>query len=502
MNWIMVTALILPAMTASFGLLFWSRTLIQSWIALTGSALLLALSSYLLIQVDQSGILVAQIGNWPAPFGIALVADHFSAIMVLIAGIIGFTVHLYSIAEIDPERRSLGYFPLLNMLLLGVNGAFLAGDIFNLYVWFEVLVISSFVLLGMGRDKEQIRGSVSYVVLNLLASTFLLAGIGIVYGMTGALNFADLSVRVKDLQQPSLLTVAAMFFLVAFGIKAAVFPLFFWLPASYHTPPVAISALYAGLLTKVGVYALIRMFTLIFIQDTWLTHSLLLIISGLTMIVGVLGAVAQTEFRKVLSFHIVSQIGYMILGLAFYTPLGIAGSVFYIVHHIIVKSNLFLVSGVVRTLQGSFELKALGGLYRTRPFLGLLFLIPALSLAGVPPLSGFWAKLFLARAGFQSHQYLLVSIALLVGLLTALSMNKIWIEAFWKPAPPDARLHSQATAGGKAFFFMMAPIVLLASITVILGLNGEFLMSLAMKTSNELLDHTQYVQAVLGGKST
>ena len=217
--------------------------------------------------------------------------------------------------------------------------------------------------------------------------------------MAGTLNMADLARKLAHVEQPGVITVISMLFLVAFGVKAAVFPLFFWLPASYHTPPAAVSAIFAGLLTKVGVYALIRVFTLIFVQDTGYTHTLILIIAGLTMLTGVLGAVAQNEFRRILSFHIISQIGYMIMGLGLFSSLALAGSVFFIAHNIIAKTNLFLISGLAYRLRGTYDLHALGGLYAAYPVVALLFLIPALSLAGLPPLSGFAAKLILVRAG-------------------------------------------------------------------------------------------------------
>jgi multicomponent Na+:H+ antiporter subunit D len=377
-----------------------------------------------------------------APFGITLVADLLSAIMVVLAGLMGLAVAVYSLASIDQQREAFGYYPLLHILLMGVCGAFLTGDIFNLYVWFEVMLIASFVLLALGSERPQIEGAIKYVTLNLMSSAIFLAAVGILYGVVGTLNMADLAVKLPTVTPPGLVTTLAMLFLVAFGVKAAVFPLFFWLPASYHTPPVAVSAIFAGLLTKVGVYAMIRVFTLLFVQNVGYTHTLILVMAGLTMLTGVLGAVAQNEFRRILSFHIVSQIGYMIMGLGLCTRLALAGSVFYIVHHIIMKTNLFLVSGVAYRLRGTFELKDLGGLYQAHPLLALLFLIPALSLAGMPPLSGFFAKLVLLQAGLEMGQYVIVAVALAVGLLTLVSMTKIWAEAFWKPAQTRLPLSS------------------------------------------------------------
>jgi multicomponent Na+:H+ antiporter subunit D len=253
--------------------------------------------------------------------------------------------------------------------------------------------------------------------------------------------------------------------------------------------------MFAGLLTKVGVYALIRVFTLIFVHDTGWTHSLLLAIAGATMLTGVLGAVAQSEIRRILSFHIVSQIGYMILGLGLFTRLALAGSVFYIIHHIIVKTNLFLVGGVVQRLHGSFELRALGGLYATRPLLAALFLVPALSLAGVPPLSGFFAKLALVRAGLEAGHFALVAVALVVGLLTLFSMTKIWAEAFWKPAPAGAASGDRRPGDLRV---LIAPAAVLAGLTIAIGLAAEPVFVLSARAADQLLDRHAYVHAVLG----
>jgi multicomponent Na+:H+ antiporter subunit D len=286
-------------------------------------------------------------------------------------------------------------------------------------------------------------------------------------------------------------------FMIAFGVKAAVFPLFFWLPAAYHTPAISVSAIFAGLLTKVGVYALIRTFTLIFTTDVAYTHTILLWVAAFTMVTGVLGAAAMNDFRRILSFHIVSQIGYMILGLALFTPLAIVGAVFYLVHHIIVKANLFLVAGVARRIAGSTELDRIGGLYTYAPFLGLLFLIPAFSLAGFPPLSGFWAKYVLVKASLDAEVYWIAAVALVVGLLTIYSMTKIWGNAFWKPHPAGAtpRLSDMTGLERSA---LLTPIAALAILTCIIGLFPQPFVDFATRSAEQLLDPTAYVTAVLG----
>ncbi len=499
MTLLLVLPIVIPLATAAITLVAWNSYRLQRIVPAIGGLALLAAGLGLLNAVATRGIQVVQLGNWPAPFGITLVADLFSAMMVAVTGLMGAAVAIYSLVAIDEERERYGYHPLVHALLAAVCGAFLTGDLFNLYVWFEVMLMASFVLLALGGDRPQIEGAMKYVTLNLVASAFFLAAVGILYGIAGSLNLADLAVKLEQGTEPGVTTVVAMLFLVAFGIKSGVFPLFFWLPASYHTPPVVVSALFAGLLTKVGVYALIRVFTLLFVHDVGYTHTLILVVAGLTMVTGVLGAVSQNDFRRILSFHIVSQIGYMVMGLGLFTRMALAGSVFYIVHHIIVKTNLFLVSGVVERLRGTLQLGALGGLYQSRPLLAGLFLVPALSLAGLPPFSGFFAKLALLHAGFQSEQYLIVAVALAVGLLTLVSMMKIWAEAFWKPLPPDSDATDLASAG--SLRLMIGPIAVLATLTVLIGLGAGPVFELSLRAADQLLDREAYIRAVLGDGS-
>lgn len=494
MSWVLSLPLIIPFATAVFAFLLRNSPL-GRWTSLVGSSVGLVASIALMSTVLHHQVITGQMGNWPAPFGITLVADLLSAVMVLITAITGIAVAIYAIGDIDETRERLGYHALFQVLIAGVTGAFLTGDLFNLYVWFEVMLIASFGLLVLGGSREQIDGGVKYVTLNLISTIMFLTGIGLIYGLTGTLNLADLSGKLDAVENQGLVTVIAMLFMVAFGVKAAVFPLFFWLPASYHTPSFAVSAVFAGLLTKVGVYALIRTFTLLFDGDVGLTHTILLWVAGFTMVTGVLGAAIQNDFRKILSFHIVSQIGYMIMGLALLTPLALLGAVFYLLHHIIVKANLFLIAGVAKQLTGSTELAKIGGLYRSSPLLAALFLIPAFSLAGFPPLSGFWAKYILVKASLDEELWFLAFVALAVGLMTIFSMTKIWAEVFWK-AHPDGRQPALSGLVGRTS--LIVPIAGLALMTMVVGLMPEPFVTFAEQSAAQLLDPTPYITTVLG----
>jgi multicomponent Na+:H+ antiporter subunit D len=314
----------------------------------------------------------------------------------------------------------------------------------------------------------------------------------VLYGMVGTLNMADLAVKLAPLGESDLVLSSAVIFLVAFGIKAGVFPFYFWLPSSYHVTPTPVAAVFAGLLTKVGVYACIRVFTLVYAGHQEFLSSLLLPIGVLTMITGVFGAASQFYIPRILSFHIISQIGYMIVGLGFFTRGALAATVFYIVHHILVKANLFLIGGIIGRKTGSQALEKTGGLYKKAPLLGLLFLIPAMSLGGIPPLSGFFAKFALVREGLALHQWTVIAACLAVGLLTLYSMVKIWNEAFWKDAPAGERQPDRPVP-----LMMMLPAIALAACTVMFGVFPDVFMDVALRAADQLSNPAAYIEAVL-----
>lgn len=458
--------------------------------AVAGTALLLAASVYILINVREEGILVMNVGNWSAPIGIPLVVDLYSAIMLVMTGIIGFCVALYAIHNIGEQRERHHFHALFYALLLGVNGSFITGDIFNLFVWFEVMLMASFCLLVLGNERPQLEGAIKYITLSLISSFFFVAGIGLIYGETGTLNMADLARIIKE-DNSMLMNTSAMLFFIAFGIKAAIFPFYFWLPASYHTPPIAISAVFAGLLTKVGLYAMIRFFTLFFIHNDAFWHTLLLATACATMLIGVIMAASQNDIRRILSFHIISQIGYMIMGLGLFTPLAIGGAIYFTFHNVMAKTNAFLVAGIVNHLKGSYDLKALGGLYRERPGVALLFFIPAMALAGLPPLSGFFGKFILIKAGLESEQYFVTFIALLVSIITLFSMVKIWGKAFWKE-------NGKPVFDKKLNITLVLPCIILAFVSIGLGLAANYCIELATAAAEQLMHPHYYIEAVLG----
>ncbi|WP_194777842.1 proton-conducting transporter transmembrane domain-containing protein [Pararhodonellum marinum] len=480
-------------------LFFWKKKNAQKLISVLGNLISVGIAIWLFYIVWENGIYFTQAGDWDAPYGIPIVADTLSAVMVLLTGICGLAVSVFSVGSVRNARVNFGYFPILHFLLMGLNGAFLTGDIFNLYVWFEVIIISSFVLLTIGGEKSQIEGSIKYVTMNLLASSIFLTAIAILYGLTGSLNMADLSLKVAALENRGLVNVTAFLFFVGFGIKSAVFPLYFWLPASYHTPPPAISAIFGGLLTKVGVYALFRIFSLIFIPDEFLLN-LICTVAALTIFSGAVGALTQINLRKIFSYLIICHIGFMIAGLGMFTELAITGAIFYMIHDIIVKTNLFMSAGLIFKIKGTYNIKKLGGLYAAYPKLTLLMAIPLFSLVGIPPLSGFWAKIYLIDAGFQLKNYALVGFIILGSFLTLFVIAKVWSEVFWKES-------EELTAKEWVRYFkdlkplkqkaIIIPILFLGLVSLYIGFGAEHIITVSSRIAHELLHTEPYIKTIL-----
>ncbi|MCF3932802.1 Na+/H+ antiporter subunit D [Acuticoccus sp. M5D2P5] len=484
--------LLIPLAAAALTAVLWRSPRAQGIVAAVGLAALVAVSLLLLRLVLEEGVVAKQFGSWAAPFGVSFVVDRLSAGMVVVSSILALAAAIFGMADLKTREVRGGFHPLFFGLLVGVNGAFLTGDIFNLYVWFEVMLITALGLLTLGRTKARLDGALRYAVLNLVSTIFFLMAIALLYGVTGTLNMADLARVLPETEPSAALTISSLLFLLGFGIKAGFFPLFFWLPASYHTASIVVSAVFAGLLTKVGIYAAFRVFTLIFEVEGSGIRTMVGVLAAGTMLFGVFGAATQYDVRRILSFHIVSQIGYIMLGLAISTEAAMAAAIFYIIHHIIVKANLFLLAGAIYRASGTFDVRKSGGLMRGSPLLAILFLIPALSLAGIPPFSGFWAKFLIVDVTFRDEAAWLGAIALFVGLLTIFSMTKIWMEAFWK-APAGPRTTPRAVPRP-----MLAAIGGLAAITLAISFAPEPLIAFADGAARSMADPATYIAAVFG----
>ncbi|MFF8819289.1 Na+/H+ antiporter subunit D [Leucobacter sp. NPDC015123] len=454
MTFLVPLVVLIPLVGAALALAAPGRGALQRGITLVALTASSILGIALMFIVDRVGPLVMQVGGWAAPYGISLVVDRVSAIMLAVSAVVLLAVFIFSIgqglADGDEETPVSIYYPTYMVLGAGVFNAFIAGDLFNLYVGFEILLVSSYVLITLGGTAPRIRAGVTYVIVSLVSSILFLAAIGLVYGATGTVNMAQLQTRIAELPS-DLQLILNLALLIAFGIKAAVFPLAFWLPDSYPTAPAPVTAVFAGLLTKVGVYAIIRTQTMLFPESS--VDPLLMVIAALTLIVGILGAISQLDVKRMLSFTLISHIGYMIFGIAIATSAGFAATIYYIAHHIIVQTTLFLAVGLMERQGGTTSLSGLGGLLRSAPVIGVLFFIPMLNLGGIPPFSGFLGKvgLFTAGAALQTPgAYWLIGIGALVSLLTLYALARAWVLAFWRPKPATAVQSGPAKEPAKA----------------------------------------------------
>ncbi|NEK84356.1 Na+/H+ antiporter subunit D [Blastococcus saxobsidens] len=446
---------LLPLLGAAAALLVGGRhPRIQRTLSVLVLSAVLVVSVVLLMLADADGADAISVGGWPVPLGIVLVVDRLSALMLVVAATVALGVLVFAVgqgaADGDEETPISIFHPTFLVLIAGVANAFLAGDLFNLYVGFEILLTASYVLLTLGGSAPRIRAGITYIIVSLLSSILFLAAIGLVYAATGTVNMAQLALRLAELPEGTQLLLQSML-LIAFCIKAAVFPLSAWLPDSYPTAPAPVTAVFAGLLTKVGVYAIIRTQTLLFpggaLDDVLMWAALA------TMLIGILGAVAQTDIRRILSFTLVSHIGYMIFGISLASTAGLAGAVFYVVHHIAIQTTLFLVAGLIERQGGSTGVDRLGGLAKASPLLAVLYFVPAMNLAGIPPFSGFIGKFGLLDAGIADGGWLplvLVGAGAVTSLLTLLAISRVWNRAFWRPRAQSPVGDTDAAAAADA----------------------------------------------------
>lgn len=486
--------------TAIIQLICWRKTVTQRVLSVGGSVLGLLVAIRLFNRVDESGILTMNAANWDAPFGIVFVADTLSTTLVLLTSIVAVAVSMFSTVGISKKRMLYGYFPIFHFLILGLIGAFLTGDIFNLYVFFEVIIISSFVLMTLGGRKAQLEGGVKYMAMNILASTFFLTGIGIVYGLTGSLNMADLAIKIQAVENQTLVGLTSCFFIIGFGIKSAVFPLYYWLPSSYHTPPSAVAATFGGLLTKVGIYAMLRIFSLIFVPDDFM-QNLLMVMALFTIITGSLGALIKNNIRRLFSYLIVCHIGFLVGGIAMFSTVALTGVIFYLIHDIMVKTNMFLIAGLIRQLKGTLEMNRLGGLYKEYPKISLLIAVVLFSLVGIPPLSGFWPKIFLFQEAFSQEQYIFALTLIIGSFVTLYVIAKMWARVFWRDQEEERAVNSSFDSlQPYRKVLLVLPILMLATVTLFIGLNAEYVLKIASKIAAQLIDTEPYIKAVLGNR--
>ncbi len=502
-DWLVILPIIVTLLGGALCLMLRKRVDMQPRLGIVFLGFLVLADIGLLIRIVETGPITMVMGRWLPPFGIAFSVDIVGASLTLVSGIVAFLAAIYAIVDIEASSRRYGFYPFLLLLMTGVSGAFLTGDIFNLYVWFEVLLIASFGMIILGSTKRQFDGAIRYTFLNLVATTLFLVATGYLYGVLGTLNMADVALKVKEVGPTAPIGTIAALYLLAFAMKAAAFPLNFWLPASYHTPNIVVSAVFGGLLTKVGVYALIRTLVMLLPDYRLAMADVVLWLAAITMLAGALGALAQTDIRRLTGYLVISGIGSMLVGVALGTSLALSGSILYAIHSIIVMTALYLVVGIMGRLCQAYDLPGIGGLYTRDPLLSGMFLVLALAVSGLPPFSGFWPKVMLVDASLNSGQGWLAAAILVTGLLTTMAVGRVWLHGFWRGGPqgvPDGTVRPlTATLDRSERTAMVLPVLGLIAVVVIIGLWPNPFIAAAGIGAEGMIDPAAYIGSVFGG---
>jgi len=495
MNNMLVLPLLLPLCTAAILLVLKNQITLQRWISAVSVLINIVITAMIVLQVKDDGIQTLHMGGWLPPYGIVFVADMLAALLVLVTMLVTFFCLLYAFTSIGEERERHYFYPFVQFLLAGVSGSFLTGDLFNLFVCFEVMLISSYALIVLGGTKDQLQESIKYMLINILSSALFVASVAYLYGAVGTLNMAHLSVRIAEAGQGGILNVIAMLFMVVFSLKAGLF-LFFWLPGSYRVPPPAVMALFGALLSKVGLYALIRTFTLIFYSDTAATHTWLAAMGGITMVLGAIGALAYQDIRKIINYNVIISVGFIAFGLAVMSKESLDGAVFYLLHDMLAKSLLFILGGIIIGLTGTHRLDEMGGLIKRYPAVSWMLFIAVLAVAGIPPLSGFTGKLLIIEGGFTEQRYWLAAISLASSLIVMYSLIRIFMKACWGE---EKGTYIESPTGRRSDWLAALPAACLTIIVIVMGLGSEWVYSFVSVAGETLIDPSIYIEAVLKG---
>lgn len=439
----------------------------------TGALLILALLS-----LGKSE--VYRMGRWTLPLGINLVLDGLSGLMLVTTAVVAAAAMLFSVRYMDRYTARAKFLSLFLLMVTGMNGVILSGDLFNLFVFLEIASIASYALVGFGCEHEELEASFKYMVLGSVGSLFILFAVALTYGMTGALNMTYVARAIHEAKMNAGLAFALSLFIAGFGLKAALVPFHAWLPDAHPSAPAPISAMLSGVLIKaLGVYGLARLIFNVFgvsVPLGWV----LIALGVLSMVIGVFLAVGQWDFKRLLAYHSISQMGYVVLGFgigalitarqgdAVWASLAILGGLFHLVNHAVFKSLLFLTSGSVERATGTRQLKRMGGLVQRLPFTGAAAGVASASIAGVPPFNGFWSKLILVMAAVQARLFALAAVTVLVSFVTLLSFLKVQRYVFLGALPEDLRDAQESTCSMLLAMGFLAVLCLAMSLLVLL----------------------------------
>ncbi|RPF55555.1 Na+/H+ antiporter subunit D [Aquisalibacillus elongatus] len=495
MNNLAILPIILPILASVIVAFFPGKLNIVRPLSKIFMVVFLGVMLFITFKVYSDGMIVLQGGGWDAPFGISLVLDYLSIILVLTTYVIATAAVFYAPHSLSDQQEKFYFYTFFFLLISGVSGAFITGDLFNLFVFFEVLLMASYGLIVLGNGKAQLRESLKYVLINLFSSMLFVTTVAFIYSLVGTVNMAHIAERVDSIpaEDQGIVTVIGILLFFVFAVKAAIFPLYYWLPNSYVVPNPVVSALFGALLTKVGIYSIFRVFTLIFVHDTGVTHQLFIWLAMLTMIFGVIGALSTNNVKLIITYNIIPAIGFILMGIGLFNEDGLSGSIYYLMHDMVIKAALFLLIGALIVAAGTKDLSQMSGVIQRFPLLGWLFFIGSLVLAGIPPFSGFIGKLLLLRGALDQGEILLTVVALLSSLLILLSMIRIFIRGFW-----GEKMEGMTTNPSKVHALTI-PATFLISISIYLGVGAETVLPYIDQISSYLLERTEYISSVLKG---
>ncbi|SHF67132.1 Na+/H+ antiporter subunit D [Ornithinibacillus halophilus] len=491
MSNLVVLPIIIPLLAGVIVALFNKKVAVTRTLTKLFSILNLGVAAYLSWIVFTTDSIILETGEWVAPYGIILVADPLASLLVLTTNIVAVACAFYAPHSLSLRQETHYFYAFYFFLITGVSGAFLTGDLFNLFVFFEVLLMASYALIVLGGERIQLRESIKYVLINLFSSILFVTAVAFIYGAVGTVNMAQIAERVQIQGQDGVLTTVAILLFFVFATKAALFPLYYWMPKSYIVPNTVVSALFGALLTKVGIYSILRVFSLIFVHKLELTHETFIWIAGLSMLFGVIGALSTNNIKLIIAYNIIPAIGFILMGLGVFNQDGMSGSVYYLVHDMIIKTALFLIVGVIAYVAGTSDLRKMGGLIHYYPGLGWLLFVAAFVLAGIPPFSGFIGKLLLLQGTLSEYEVVITIIALISSLLILYSVMKIFIRGFWGEKDETGKYEKKSTKG------LIGPIVYLLAFSIFLGVGAEWIVPSVESISTYLLDPEIYIESVL-----
>ena len=483
-----VIPIFIPLLFAAITVLFRKRIAMQRLLTTLATLLVLAFSIFNIYMVNKHQILILEMGNWASPFGITLTLDGLNSVLVTTSSVVFLATLLYSFKTIDKVRELSFFYPGFLLIMVGINGAFTTGDIFNLFVFYEILLMSSYLLLLVGINKEQLKSSISYVLMNVFAGSLFVISIGYLYTIVGSLNMAYISQTISSMSDRRGLYLVGAVMIFVFCMKGALFPLFTWMNRSYAAPPIAISIIFGALLTKVGLYSIIRTYGLFYYESNFI-KSYILILGAVSIIAGCIGSIYQKDLKQIVIFNIVISLGVMVCGTATLNTFGVKGALLYAVNDILLKAALFIVVGLIIYVSGVKYLQKCG-LINKYSLLGWTYFIIVLSLAGVPPFSGFYGKALIIKGLVTNNNTFIAILVALSGLVVFYSLIRIFLNVFYdninkslilKPLPKGVQ----------------TPLIAIVAIALIIGVNTSLLDGFFDKGIQMVLNPQHYIDLVL-----